>query len=109
MKQHAVRFSALAPFLAVAMAAPAYAQSARSVDCAKPSNEVELAVCATPELTSAHAKMAAAYAALAGKLSGPAKDHLVKEQQRFDAHLNESCVGSRDAVVGCLKLNWAEP
>ena len=52
MKQHAVRFSALAPFLAVAMAAPAYAQSGPSVDCAKPSNEVELAVCATPELTN---------------------------------------------------------
>src|SRR5262249_20364875 len=50
--------------------------------------------------------MAAAYAALAGKLSGPAKDHLAKEQQRFSAYLNETCVGSRDEVVGCLKLNY---
>ena len=92
--------------LALAVAAPAYAQSGPGFDCAKPSSEVELAVCATPELTSLHAKMAAAYAALAGKLSGPARDHLAKEQQRLVAYLNESCVGSRDEVVGCLRDNY---
>jgi uncharacterized protein len=61
---------------------PAFAQSGPSFDCAKASNDVERAMCKDPELAKADREMAAAYAALAAKLSGGAKENLEKEQVR---------------------------
>ena len=59
----------------VLLAAPAaFAQGGPSFDCAKASSAVERTICKDPELAKADRAMAEAYAALAAKLSGPAKD-----------------------------------
>ena len=54
-----------------------------SFDCAKASNDVERTICKDPKLAKADREMAAAYAALATKLSGAAKENLEKEQVRW--------------------------
>jgi len=93
--------------LALALAAtPAFAQSGPSFDCARASNEVELAICAMPQLTAADREMVAVYGALAGKLSGPAKDHLVKDQQHWLALRSDACVGTKDDVIRCLERHY---
>jgi uncharacterized protein len=96
----------LALILAVLVATPAVAQSGPSSDCAKASNEVELAICATPPLAAADREMAAVYSALAGKLSGAAKDHLVKDQERWLAFRSDACVGTKDQVIRCLDRHF---
>jgi uncharacterized protein YecT (DUF1311 family) len=98
---------ALALILAVVIAAPAAAQSGPSFDCAKASSEVELAICAAPQLAAADREMAAVYGALASKLSGAAKDHLVKDQQHWLAVRSDACVGSKDQVIRCLDRHFA--
>ena len=85
------------------LATSALAQSGPSSDCAKASNEVELAICATPQLAAADREMATVYGALVGKLSGPAKDHLVKDQQHWLAIRIDACVGTKDQVIRCLE------
>ncbi len=89
--------------IALVVAAPAAAQTGPSFDCKRASSEVELAICATPELAATDRQMVAAYDALVGKLSGPAKDHLLKDQQHWLARRSEVCVGSHDEIVGCIK------
>ena len=51
--------------------------------------------------------MAAVYAALVGKLSGAAKDHLVKDQVRWIGDRNRACVGDKDGIARCLKQRYA--
>ncbi len=93
--------------LALALVAtPAIAQSGPSFDCARAITETELAVCATPQLAAADREMAALYTALLGKLSGPAKDHLVKDQQRWLAIRNDACVGAKDEIIRCLERHY---
>lgn len=97
--------------LAVALAAflaggPAFAQSGPSFDCAKASNAVERAICKDPDLAKADRAMAAAYATLAGKLSGPAKDDLVKDQMRWIADRNRGCAADTDGIAPCLKKRY---
>ena len=48
----------------------ALAQGPARLDCAKAATPIERAICAKPELAAIDRKMSAAYAALAGKLSG---------------------------------------
>jgi hypothetical protein len=50
--------------------------------------------------------MAAIYSALVDKLSGPAKDHLVKDQQRWVAIRSDACVGTKDQVIRCLERHF---
>jgi uncharacterized protein YecT (DUF1311 family) len=87
----------------LAVAAPAAAQTSPGAGCTRASNEVELAICATPELATTDRQMVAAYDALAGKLSGPAKEHLLKDQQNWLAIRREACVGGRDEIVECIQ------
>jgi uncharacterized protein YecT (DUF1311 family) len=90
--------------VALVVATPAVAQSGGpAADCTKASNEVELAICTTPELGAADREMAAAYGALNIKLTGAAKEHLLKDQQQWLAIRSEACVGPRDLVIRCIK------
>ena len=89
--------------IALLAAMPAAAQTGPGFDCTKAANEVELAICTTPQLTAADREMAAAYGALNIKLTGAAKDHLLKDQQHWLAIRSEACIGSRDEVIGCIK------
>jgi uncharacterized protein len=89
--------------VALVVATPAVAQSGSGFDCTKAANEIELAICTTPELAAADREMAEAYGALNIKLTGAAKDHLLKDQQHWLAIRSEACVGSRDDVIRCIK------
>ncbi|MBS0518862.1 MAG: DUF3298 domain-containing protein [Proteobacteria bacterium] len=93
----------LAALAAAGLAAPAWAQSGASFDCAKASNTIERTICARPELAQADRTLAAVYAALAGKLSGAAKDHLVKDQVAWIAARNKACTGDTEEIARCLK------
>ncbi len=95
----------LAAALLVAAAAPALAQNGPSFDCAKASTAIERAICKSPELAKADREMAAAYAVLVGKLSGAAREHLIKDQLRWvndwqacnaDTALMEQCLAGRN-------------
>ena len=86
---------------------PAFAQSGLSFDCAKASNAVERTICKDPELAKADRDMAAAYSALAGKLSGPARDDVVKDQGRWIGDRNRGCGADTDGIAPCLKKRYA--
>ena len=57
----------------------------------------------SPSLAAADRKMAAAYAALAGKLTGAAKDHLLADQIRWLANRSAACVADPAEMEECLK------
>ena len=90
---------ALITSVASRVAAPAFAQSGPSFECAKASNDVERTICKDPELAKADREMAAAYAALAAKLSGAAKENLEKEQVRWLGDRNRGCAADTDGIV----------
>ena len=78
----------------VVCASSALAQERPSFDCAKASTKVERAICGNAELAKADRELAAAYAALAAKLSGAAKDHLASDQARWAANRNRGCASA---------------
>ena len=87
-------------------ASPAFAQGGPSFDCAKATSAIDRAICKEPELAKADRELAAAYAALLAKLTGAAKDDLVKDQQRWLAARNRGCLADTDGIVPCLKLRY---
>jgi len=91
----------------VAFAAPAWAQNGPSFDCARASTVVERAICKSPELAKADRDMAAVYAALVGKLSGAAKDHLIKDQVRWIGNRGPACSDGPLETPQCLKMRYA--
>jgi len=93
--------------LSVAFAAPAWAQNGPSFDCTKASTVVERAICKSPELAKADREMAAVYAALVGKLSGAAKDHLIKDQVRWIGNRGPACSDGPLETPQCLKMRYA--
>jgi uncharacterized protein len=97
----------LAAALLVAAAAPALAQNGPSFDCAKASTAIDRAVCKSAALSKADREMAAAYAVLVGKLSGPAKDHLIKDQERWIGNREPACSAGPLETPQCLKTRYA--
>ncbi len=89
-----------------ALAMPASAQGKPSFDCAKASNAIERTICATPELAKADRDLAAAYAALSGKLTGAAKENLEKGQVRWIIDRNRACTDPADGIAACLKERY---
>src|SRR6266851_6779593 len=104
-----IRLVRLALITAVGLvsAATAFAQSGPSFDCAKASNDVERTICKDPELAKADREMAAAYATVAAKLSGAAKENLEKEQVRWLGDRNRGCAADTDGIAPCLKRRYA--
>ena len=103
MDRSRVSRCALAGAFLVALAGTALAQGPSRVDCAKAATPIERAICAKPELAAADRKMAAAYAALAGKLTGAAKDHLLADQIRWLANRAAACVVDPAEMEECLE------
>ena len=93
--------------LALVAASPAFAQGGPSFDCAKADNTVDRAICKSAALAKADREMAWAYTALLDKLSGTAKDELVKEQMRWIANRNRACGANPDGIEDCLKNRYA--
>ncbi|HSH99150.1 MAG TPA: DUF3298 domain-containing protein [Reyranella sp.] len=95
--------------LAVAFAAllwPVVAWSQPSFDCARAATLVERTICAKPELAKADREMAAIYGALAGKLMGAAKDHLLKGQTAWLENRAKACTGGDPEVTRCLTSRY---
>lgn len=85
------------------------AQSGPSFDCAKASNVVERAVCKDADLAKADRELAGLYTALLGRLSGPAKESLEKNQVSWIVSRNRSCSASEpDMTTYCLKKRYEE-
>ena len=103
MDRSPVSRCALAGAFLVALAGTALAQGPSRLDCAKAATPIERAICAKPELAAADRKMAAAYAALAGKLTGAAKDHLLADQIRWLANRAAACVVDPAEMEECLE------
>ncbi len=97
----------LATFLAILGAlvalSPAFAQSGPSFDCAKANNIADRTICKDAGLAKADREMVTAYKALLDKLSGAAKDHLVKEQVSWIASRNHACQLDTQGLGSCLK------
>jgi uncharacterized protein YecT (DUF1311 family) len=94
---------ALAGAFLVMLAGTALAQGPARLDCAKAATPIERAICAKPELVAIDRKMSAAYAALAGKLSGAARDHLLADQIRWVANRAAACVVEPAEMEECLE------
>lgn len=91
----------------VLLAGGALAQGNARTDCAKASG-IERTICSNPELSAADRKMAAAYTALAGKLGGAAKEHLLADQARWLANRNSACVGEPAEIEDCIDTRLRE-
>ncbi|CAN5745384.1 hypothetical protein BH11PSE3_BH11PSE3_42980 [soil metagenome] len=91
----------LAIVLAAGLPGAATAQKP-GADCGKASSAIERTVCGNAELVTADRAMAAAYAALVGKLRGAARDHLTADQARWLVNRERACVGEPADVEECL-------
>ena len=89
--------------LSLMVVSPAFAQSGPSFDCAKADNAIDRTICKDPELAKADREMAAAYAALVGKLRGAAKDEAIKDQVRWIGDRHRACLSDTDGMASCLK------
>src|SRR5262249_46683882 len=94
--------AAVGAYLA-ALSGAALAQSVTRVDCSKATTAIERAICAKPELAAADRKMSAAYAALAGKLAGPARAHLQADQARWLTNRAAACIVEPAEMEECLE------
>lgn len=99
---------ALAGALLLALGGAALAQGGGRTDCAKAATVIERAVCGNAALSAADRKMAAAYAALAGRLTGAARDHLAADQARWLANRNSVCIGEPAEIEDCIETRYRE-
>ena len=93
---------------AVLLLGPGAAWAQPSFDCAMASSPVERAICRNDKLGDADRELAAAYGALIDRLSGPAKDHLIKDQVRWIDDRAKACTGEIAAVTRCLTLRYTQ-
>src|SRR5260370_2959041 len=94
--------------VAVMAAVPGNAQTGTSLDCAKASNKVERTICGNVDLRDAERTVNAEFAALAGRLSGPAKEHLLANQLRWVVDSRNLCgdEGLDANVLWCLRRRY---
>lgn len=97
---------AVAGALVVLPAASSLAQERPSFDCARASTAIERTLCKEPSLAKADRELAAAYAALLGRLSGPAKEALAKDQVRWVANRDRACASAADGMADCLRSRY---
>ncbi len=93
---------------AVLMLGPVVAEAQPSFDCSMASSPIERTICRNDKLGEADRELAAAYGALIDRLSGPAKDHLIKDQVRWLDDRARACTGEVAAVTRCLVARYAQ-
>lgn len=82
---------------------PALAQGGVGIDCAKASTAVEHSICDNPDYVVADREMAALYGPLLARLAGSAKEHLIKDQERWLGDRDRACTGRMAEVFDCLQ------
>lgn len=100
--------AALATAAAVVLLAPGVVWAQPSFDCAMASTPVDRAICRSDKLGEADRELAAAYSALIDRLSGAAKDHLIKDQVRWIDDRSLGCTGEIAAVTRCLTTRYTQ-
>jgi uncharacterized protein len=91
--------------LASLLLVPVVAAAQPSFDCGKASTSVERAICGDAKLAAVDRELASTYDGLLAKLSGPAKDHLVKDQARWLENRGASCTAN---LAGCLVFRYRQ-
>jgi uncharacterized protein len=106
-RRDAVMKVAAMVLVAVMAAVPGNAQTGTSLDCAKASNKVERTICGDVDLRDAERTVNAEFAALTGRLSGPAKEHLLANQLQWVVDSRNYC-GDEElyANVRCLRRSY---
>ncbi len=101
------RFVAIALFL-LSLTATARAQT---LNCQQPDSDIDRATCRSADLMTARGSVNVAYEGLLHSLSGPARDHLIADQERWMRSNQSLCVESirrfttlraDTQVAGCL-------
>jgi uncharacterized protein len=87
---------------------PGVAWGQPSFDCAMAASPVERAICRNDKLGDADRELAVAYGALVDRLSGPPKDHLIKDQVRWLDDRAKACTGEIAAVTRCLAARYTQ-
>jgi uncharacterized protein len=87
------------------LAMPALAQNRPSFDCAKATTSHERTICGSAKLSQADREMAAAYTALANRITGPANAHLAASQRRWIADWR-GCDGNPPGTEDCLEQRY---
>lgn len=82
---------------------PALARGGVGIDCAKASTAVEHSICDNPDYVVADREMAALYGPLLARLAGSAKEHLIKDQERWLGDRDRACTGRMAEVFDCLQ------
>jgi len=91
---------------AALMVWPTAAFAQPSFDCAKSSNAVERAICGSAKLAGADRDLATIYGALVGKLTGAAKEHLLRDQAHWIESRDKACTGMTEAITRCLGYRY---
>lgn len=82
--------------------------SALAIDCAKAREPIEQAICGDPLARASDDAMGAAFRALLGALSGPAKQAALDDQRGWLARRNASCLKASDPPAACARRHNAE-
>jgi uncharacterized protein len=88
--------------------APGAAWAQPSFDCTMASSPIERAICRNDKLGEADRELSAAYGALIDRLSGPAKEHLIRDQVRWLDDRAKACAGEIAAVTRCLTSRYTQ-
>lgn len=88
--------------------APGAAWAQPSFDCTMASSPIERAICRNDKLGEADRELSAAYGALIDRLSGPAKEHLIRDQVRWLDDRAKACAGEIAAVTRCLMSRYTQ-
>ena len=86
-----MRAKGICALIALTVAWPVLAQDGPSFDCAKALTGVEREICKSAKLRKADHAIAAAYVTLVGKLSGPARGHLIKDHAHWIDSRERGC------------------
>lgn len=87
---------------------PGAAWAQPSFDCTMASSPIERAICRNDKLGEADRELSAAYGALIDRLSGPAKEHLIRDQVRWLDDRAKACAGEIAAVTRCLTSRYTQ-
>lgn len=77
-------------------------------DCAKATTAIERTICGNDHLAAADRAMAAALAALVGKLDARAREHLTADQARWLANRERARIGDPGDVLECLMARYRD-
>ncbi len=80
--------------IALLLLSPTATARAQTLDCQQPVSDIDRATCRSADLMTARGSMNVAYEGLLHSLSGPAREHLIADQERWMRGNQSLCVES---------------